>query len=230
MQLQSPQLELRKRSLSDVVVETVLDAILSGKFAPGQPLSTTTVADWLGVSRTPVREAFSELHRKRFLERDTNRSFKVARWRSQDLMEVAQVRAALEALNIELAITSVCPEDLDRLESIVVQMERALSREDYDRLVELDSQFHYALWQIPENGRLFQVLNDLRPQVRYFMYLTRPGDESEYPSTHRQLMSMLASGDIERAPREVCEHILSTAERLIDRLETQQPEERFSAG
>jgi DNA-binding GntR family transcriptional regulator len=219
MLAESPQLNVTTFSLADEVAEAIFDAILSGKFTCDQQLTAVEVAEWLGVSRTPVREAFSTLYRKRFLEKDTSRSFRVARWNKQDLIEVAQLRAALETLNIELAITKVSIEDLDLLESIVMQMEGALSRGDYERLVQLDSQFHCALWQIPGNTRLVQALEDLRPQIRYFMHLTRPGDEHGYPATHRDVITALQSGDVERAKREIREHILSTAMRAIARLD-----------
>jgi DNA-binding GntR family transcriptional regulator len=196
-----------------------LDAILAGEFTCEQRLTAAEVAEWLGVSRTPVREAFLMLHKKRLLDRDTSRSFKVASWNKEDLLELAQVRTALESLVVELAVPRLCPEDLDLLESIAMQMDSALRRGDTERLVLLDSQFHASLWQVPGNTRLLQVLEDLSAQIRYFMHVTRPWDETDYPSQHRALISSLKSGDVDRAKNEIRQHILSTAKLAIARLD-----------
>ena len=211
MQAESFQLKVATSSLADKVAEAILDAILSGKLTSDQRLTAAEVAGWLGVSRTPVREAFLMLHRKRLLDKDTNRSFVVARWSREDLLELAQLRAALEALVVELAIPNLSPEDFDILESIAMQMESAFSHGDHERLVSLDSDFHHTLWRIPGNSRLLQTLEDLKAQIRYFMHITRPGDELDYPSQHRELIAVLRSGDIGRGRRRMREHILATA-------------------
>jgi DNA-binding GntR family transcriptional regulator len=216
-------------SLADGVVAAVLDGILNGKFTCDQPLFETEVADWLGVSRTPVREALKTLHRQRLLEKDPSRSFVVACWTKQDLKEVAELRTALETLNIELAVSKVLPRQLDTLESIVLQMKGALSRQDYRLLVQLDSEFHGALWQIPGNTRLLQALVDLRPQIRYFQHLTRIGDEHDYPATHSALVSVLRDGDVPQAKKELREHILSSAARAIARLDETQSDDPVDA-
>lgn len=218
----SLQLNVATSSLADEVAEAILEAILSGKFTCDQQLTATAVAEWLGVSRTPVREAFLMLHRKRLLDRHTSRSFVVARWNKTDLMELAQLRAALETLVVELAIPRLSPEDLDLLESIAMQMDNAFGRGDHERLVLLDAQFHGSLWRIPGNSRLRQALEDLSPQIRYFMYITRPGEELDYPSQHRRLISVLRSGDVEGAKGRMREHILYTATRVIAKLDESQ--------
>jgi len=209
-------------SLADEVAEAILDAILSGTLASDQQLTAAGVAEWLGVSRTPVREAFLMLHRKRLLDRQTSRSFVVARWDKVDLLELAQLRAALETLVVELAVPKLSPEDLDLFESIAMQMDSAFRRGDYERLVPLDAQFHASLWRVPGNTRLLQALEDLSAQVRYFMHITRPWEEVNFPSQHRNLIEALRSGDIERAKGRMREHILFTATRVIAKMEASQ--------
>jgi DNA-binding GntR family transcriptional regulator len=216
------QLHVSASTLADEVAEAIVDAILAERFTAGQLLTAAEIADWLGVSRTPAREAFLMLHRKRLLDKDTSRSFQVARWNKKDLLELAQVRVALETLVVELAVPKISPEDIDLLESIAMQMDSAIRREDTERLVLLDSQFHASLWQVPGNTRLLQVLEDLSAQIRYFMHITRPWDETDYATQHRDLISSLKSGDIDRAKAEIREHILSTAKLAIARLDDSQ--------
>jgi DNA-binding GntR family transcriptional regulator len=201
------------------VAEAIVGGILSGRFACDQRLTAAEVAEWLGVSRTPAREAFFILKRKRLLDKGTSRSFVVARWHTKDLLELAQLRAALEELVVELAVPEISPKDIDLLESIAMQMDSALRRNDHERLVLLDAQFHAALWQIPGNSRLLQMLEDLNDQIRYFMHVTRPWEETDYPSQHRELLATLQLGDVAKAKREMREHILSTATRAIAKLD-----------
>lgn len=205
-------------SLSEEVASSILDAIFDGKFTCGQHLIAAEVAEWLNVSRTPVREAFLILHRQRFLAKDTSRGFMVSEWSTKDLLEVAQLRAALETLSIELAAARISPADLEFLEFIVLQMDGALNCRDYARLVKLDLQFHHTLWLISNNSRLLQALEDLQVQVRYFMHITRIGDEYDYSSMHRGLISVLRAGDVEKAKAEIRDHILSSASRAVARL------------
>jgi DNA-binding GntR family transcriptional regulator len=219
MLIKSFQMQVPTSALADEVADAIFNAILAGEFTCGQCLTAAEVAEWLGVSRTPVREAFVILHRRRLLDKDTSRSFVVAQWNKQDLLELAQLRAALEALVVELAIPKISIREIDILKSIVMQMESAFAHTDYDRLVTLDSQFHYTLWQIPGNTRLLQTLEDLKTQIRYFMHITRPGDEIDYVAMHRNLIEVLQSGDVERAKAEIAEHILSTARRMIARVD-----------
>jgi DNA-binding GntR family transcriptional regulator len=216
----SMQLEITARTLGSRVADIIAASIIDGTFVGGQRLTAAEVAERLGVSRTPVREAFMLLHEKRLLEKDSSRSFKVAVWTDEDLSEVAQLRVALEALAIELVIHRITPDDFDLLESLVMQMEGAFSRGEYTRYVELDLRFHSALWRVAGNSRLQQVLEDLKIQVSHFMSITQPGDEQEYPATHRDLISALKSGDSDSAQSVMRAHILSTADRVMARVKS----------
>jgi DNA-binding GntR family transcriptional regulator len=218
--IQSQQLAGTPSALVDQVADSIAKAILDGTFVSGQLLTAAEIAEWLGVSRTPVREAFMLLHAKRLLDKDPSRSFVVAGWNEDDLVELAQVRGALEALVMELVVPLLTPYDIDYLESIVMQMEGALGRGDTDRLVDLDLQLHSSLWKIAGNSRLQQLLEDLKIQVYYFMSVTRPADEMDYPASHRELISALQMGDVARAQGVIKEHIMSTAERSIARMAT----------
>ncbi|MBN1316913.1 MAG: GntR family transcriptional regulator [Anaerolineales bacterium] len=219
MKLSISPIRPKRLTLSDDVAKAISDAILSGELESGQRVTETEVADWLGVSRTPVREAFSKLERQTLLKKDTSRSYVVSSWTKDDFLELAQLRSALEALVIELIIPKISEEDYEYLEAIISQMESAIHREDYDRLMELDIQFHSSLWQISDHSRLLQVFNDLKTQIIFFMTVTRPGDETDYPDTHRALLKAIKEGDKEQARLEVMTHILSTAKRAISRFD-----------
>jgi DNA-binding GntR family transcriptional regulator len=212
-----------RQKLSDVVFDALCDAIIGGDLPPGERLREAQIAQALGVSRTPVREALLELESRHMVQRDAAGACYVAHWNRQILWEVATLRATLADLAVSLAIPNLGTEDYERLESLITQMEGAVQRGDYERLVDLDIRFHSAIWAQADHALLQETLARMMPQVRYFMLLTRPGDETDYPETHRQLLRMLRQRDPAVAGRAVREHILTTGERAIGRLEGEGP-------
>jgi DNA-binding GntR family transcriptional regulator len=214
----SPVAAVRTK-LSHSVFDALCDAIVEGTLPPGERLPEARLAEALNTSRMPVREALAQLEHRHLVERDASGTCVVARWNRQHLWEVATLRGALEGLVVRLAAVQLTPEDADHLEGVITQMERALERGEYDRLIQLDIQFHSYVWSCTGHRLLQEALEDMKPQVRYFMYVTRPGDESSYPETHREVLDVLRSGDADRAEAVIREHTLTTAERAIARLE-----------
>jgi len=214
----SPVAAVRTK-LSDSVFDTLCDAIVEGTLSPGERLPEARIAEALNTSRMPVREALAQLEHRHLVERDPNGTCVVARWDRQHLWEVATLRGALEGLVVRLAAVKLAPEDADHLEGLITQMERALDRGDYERLIHLDIQFHSYVWTCTGHRLLQEALEDMKPQVRYFMYVTRPGDEEAYPDSHREVLEVLRAGDADRAEAVIREHTLTTAERAIARLE-----------
>jgi DNA-binding GntR family transcriptional regulator len=214
----SPVTAVRTK-LSDTVFESLCDAIVDGSLPPGERLVEARLAEALQVSRMPIREALAKLERRHLVERDQNGTCLVATWNKLMLREVATLRGALEALVVTLAIPNLTSEDMDHLEGIITQMERAVVRGDYDWLIQLDIAFHSHIWSRTGHSLLQETLEEMKPQVRYFMYVTRPGDEEAYPQTHREVIAVLRQGDAEKAKAAIRQHTLTTAERAISRLE-----------
>lgn len=211
-------IQARRNVLADHVYDSVCEHIIAGKLAPGERLREAQVAEALGVSRTPVREAFARLERQNLLTKEASGAYYVSRWDRQMLWEVATLRAALEGLGMRLACQHFSPEDYARLEEVIAQMDAAHQRGDDDRLIALDIAFHQILWARTGHSLLQQALEEMKAQVLYFMYNTRPGDEQDYPSSHRELVEIMKSGNTERASEVIQEHIHLTAERAIQRL------------
>jgi DNA-binding FadR family transcriptional regulator len=120
---------------------------------------------------------------------------------------------------VGLASKHMKPADYDFLKSVIMQMEAANLREDYDALIDLDIQFHSYIWSRTNHLLLHEMLEGMKAQVRYFMYLTRPGDEAAYGSTHQELLDIMQNGDHNKLKQIVSDHILATAERAIERME-----------
>lgn len=214
-----PAIESHRQKLSDSVYDVLCDYIVRGKLAPGQRLREAEVAVGLDVSRTPVREAFARLERQHLLDRDLTGAYLVASWDRQVLWEVATVRGTLEVLAISLVSEKLAQADFDYLQSLILQMEAAYRRGDYEALIDLDITFHSYIWSRTEHTILIEMLNSIKALVTFFIYLTRPGDEERYAQQHQQLLDVLREKDIKKAVEAIKQHTMASAEEAIARIE-----------
>jgi DNA-binding GntR family transcriptional regulator len=123
----------------------------------------------------------------------------------------------LEGLAMRLACEHFTQEDYAALEEIIAQMDAAHARGDDDRLIALDIDFHNHLWGKANHNLLQQALEEMKAQILYFMYTTRPGDEKDYPSSHRELVNIMKAGEVEQASKTIQAHIHATAVRAVER-------------
>jgi DNA-binding GntR family transcriptional regulator len=176
------------------------------------------MAEALGVSRTPVREAFVRLKQQRLLSSDASGAYYVAEWDRQTLWEIATLRAALESLAFSLALQNLSQEDFHHLEGITRQMgemDADPANVDYKRMALFDFQFHTYIWSRTGHDLLVQALENIKPQAHYYMYLTRQAGQTDYAERHRTLIEFLKQGDRSKANEIMLDHILPIAEKTI---------------
>ena len=198
--------------------EVLCEAIVEGKLPPGERLRETQMAEALGVSRTPVREAFVRLKQQRLLSSDASGAYYVPVWDRQTLWEIATLRAALESLAISLAVQNLSAADFEHLEGIIQQMEQMDADPDsldYKRMAQYDFQFHTYIWSRTGHGLLEQALENIQPQAHYYMYLTRQAGQTDYAERHRILIEFLKGGDRSQANEIMLDHILPSAEKAM---------------
>ncbi|MBI9043436.1 MAG: GntR family transcriptional regulator [Anaerolineaceae bacterium] len=211
-------------TLTDFVFDALCENIIHGRLGPGERLREAEVARALGVSRTPIREAFARMEHQNLIQRDTSGAYYVTHWDRNTLWEVATLRGALEGLAIQLAASHAVTKDFEQFDQITNEMERFQDQGNHDNLIALDMQFHTLVWSLSQHTLLQQALNDIRAQVMLFMHLTRPGEERGYADTHRLLIRLMKSGDLQAASEKIREHILNTARRGILRMEEMDQE------
>lgn len=143
--------------LRDVVFNTLRQAILKGELKPGERLMEIALAEKLGVSRTPIREAMRKLELEGLVVMIPRRGAQVANITEKDLNDVLEVRIALENVAIEKACTRMSKEDMGRLWLAAKEFERTMAEGNLVRLAEADVAFHEIIYRASDNLSLIHI-------------------------------------------------------------------------
>jgi len=208
------------KPLREVVAETLREAIASGILRAGERLMEIQLAEELGVSRTPVREAIRKLELEGFVVMMPRRGTYVADLSIKDINEVFEIRTALDVLAAGLAAERITEEELEQLERLLVEIAELIEQGDVDKLVESDSQFHDVLYRASRNDRLVGIINNLREQFTRFRSISikYPGRMQDTVNEHRRLVEAIASRDTDLAQQIAREHMENSEQTLLQDL------------
>ena len=204
--------------LRDVVFNTLRQAILKGELKPGERLMEISLAQKLGVSRTPIREAIRKLELEGLVVMVPRKGAEVADITEKDLRDVLEVRTALEELSIELAIRNMDEEQLDNLKKANEAFARNSEGDDLIKIAESDVAFHEHIYMATGNKRLIQIINNLREQMyRYRVeYLKEEQTRNLLVSEHEELVKAIREGDVQKA-QDISFHHLENQRKAIIR-------------
>ena len=196
-------------SLRDVVFNTLRQAIITGEFAPGERLMEIALANRLGVSRTPVREAIRKLELEGLVVMIPRKGAEVAKITEKDLRDVLEVRSSLEELAAELAAERMNDEVKEKLEKALKEFEEAIESDDNAAIADSDVDFHDVIFEATGNARLIQIINNLREQM--YRYRLEYVKDTEYHTVllneHRELAKAMVEGRKEDARKIMKRHI-----------------------
>ena len=200
--------------LRDVVFNTLRRAILEGTLKPGERLMEVHLANKLGVSRTPIREAMHKLELEGLVVMIPRRGAQVARITEKSLKDVLEVRRSLDMLIAELACERINDEQLDRLKSASEEFSMVCRKElaaggDTTSVARSDVAFHDILMEATGNTRLRAMVNNLAEQMyRYrFVYLTDRSTHERLIKEHIEIYEAIAAKDKDRARQAARTHI-----------------------
>ncbi|MGN0161188.1 MAG: GntR family transcriptional regulator [Lachnospiraceae bacterium] len=204
--------------LRDVVFNTLRQAILKGEMEPGERLMEIALANKLGVSRTPIREAIRKLELEGLVNMIPRKGAIVASISEKDMKDVLEVRITLEELAVTLAIQNMQTEDIETLKKAGKAFEDAVISRDIVNIVEADVMFHDIIYNKTGNNRLIQIISNLREQMyRYRLeYIKDARTHSILISEHNDLVACMEKKDVDAAKKTIREHI-SNQERGIVR-------------
>lgn len=195
--------------LRDVVFNTLRQAILRGELKPGERLMEIQLANKLGVSRTPVREAIRKLELDGLVLMIPRKGAEVAQISEKSLRDVLEVRRSLEALAARLACERISRQALSELKEAERAFEEVLGSDDITVVAEADVAFHSIIYIATDNQRLIQLLSNFREQMyRYRVeYLKRKECHPQLLSEHRDMIRFLENGEADEAIHITCQHI-----------------------
>lgn len=210
--------------LRDVVFNTLRQEILTGKMKPGERLMEIHLANKLGVSRTPIREAIRKLELEGLVIMIPRKGAEVAQISWKSLKDVLEVRRALDVLAIELACERMAAEQLEALYKACEGFEEATKTKDTRKIAEADVAFHDIIVASTGNQRLIQLVNNLSEQMyRYrFEYIKDSSQHQTLVEEHKEMYRSIQSKDKKAAAGVVKKHIDNQEEAIIRQLQLEK--------
>lgn len=210
---------VERRATASLIADVVRKRVIDGSFPPGAQLGEVQLAEQLGVSRGPVREALQRLIQEGLLEGRPHRGVFVARLGGEDVLDVYRARRAVERAAAELLLERNDSAALEELSNLVGRMEAAAERGRWSSVVDLDRRFHETLVSAAGSPRLTRMFRTLLAETAMCMAAL----ESAYPvrrdiaGEHRLLLEALTAGDLDRVLACIEEHLDEAVRHLAGR-------------
>jgi DNA-binding GntR family transcriptional regulator len=200
------------------VYERLRDEIVSGSLSPGEQLVEARIADDLGVSKTPVREALIRLQRDGLVEIEPYRGARVLEPSADDVREILELRSLLECDIARDLATRRPTAVIEALEASVAESKDALAAGDTDRLLDSLTAFSDLMAEACGNNRMAKLLDDLRSVLLLIgsTSLRAPGREKRSIAEHEAILSAIRAGDGDAAARATAAHISSIEHDSLD--------------
>lgn len=203
--------------LRDVVVKTLRQQILTGKLKPGERLLEIHLAEELGVSRTPIREAIRKLELEGLVTMIPRRGAEVAQISEKGMSDVLEVRKALDSLAGELACARITEGEKEQLREACLDFEKAIATKDKAKIAKADVTFHNIITEATRNIRLAQLLNNLSEQMyRYrFEYIKDENQHKALAEEHKRIYEAIRDNKPEQAVEALKNHIDNQEKTIV---------------
>lgn len=207
--------------LREVVFNTLREAILTGELEPGEHLMEVKLANKLGVSRTPIREAIRKLELEGLVVMTPRRSAQVAKITKEDLVDVLEVRRVLESLAIELCCKNRTGQDIVLLKENLQEFRNCIKENQLTEIAVTDVAFHEIIYKSTGNQRLNQILYNLREQMyRYRLeYIKDRQTRDNLVLEHQEIIESIVERDVERAKKAIQIHIDNQEKTILGNMD-----------
>lgn len=208
--------QLQNNSLPMLVQREIERMILSRELAAGDKLNEVTIAEQLGVSRGPVREAFRALEESGLVRLEKNRGVFVRRISVEEAAEIYDVRAALDELVGRRLAEHIKPEQLEKLRSVILAMDEASEKKDLSAYYLLNLRFHDLMVAFTENKKLMAIYQRLVNELNLYRRetLAQEGNLPVSTREHHNIVDQIASGDPEAAGKAMYQHVMDSKARM----------------
>ena len=215
-----------RKPLGHYVFENLKQAIVRGNFSPGNRLVESRIAEAMGISRTPVREAIHKLEREGLIKKLPQGGFYVLNLSREEVEETFGIRSVLESYAARLAAIKHQKEELEPLEEKIEEFQYFLNRGEMGALLQINTEFHALLYAMSRSPRLIKMINDLQDQIYRFRRIILKMEMMAKTSNedHRQMLRAMKKRDADRVESLVRQHILRGQKIVLKELEKQVQE------
>jgi len=187
----------------EVVLRALRTDLVTGHFAPGEQLVQESIAERLGVSRVPLREALKILEAEGHVTYHPHRGYFVTQLSTDDLLEVYRLREILETEALEHAVPMLTPVDCDALAELITGVDHAIRDDDVRSISEANRRFHFALFEFSGMPRLVKLIRQLWDATEAYrsVYFASPPNRDRIHDEHIEILEALRRGDIDGTVR-----------------------------
>ena len=214
-----------RKSLGQDVFEYLKNAIIDQTIEPGSRLVESKIANMLGISRTPLREALHKLEREDWIEKIPSGGFQVVTLTKDDIEQTFGIRSVLEAYAARLAAENHQARDLVPLEKKMKEYQKYLEQDKTsDKLQKINTQFHDLLYALSKSPKLIKMINQLRAQISRFRQIILKQDEYARKSNedHIKMLEAIKNRDGETVEQLVRQHIIKGKNAVLNELKQEK--------
>lgn len=210
--------------LRDVIFDTLREAIIIGELKPGERLMEVHLAEKMGVSRTPVREAIRKLELEGFVTMIPRRGAHVAELSIKDIMDVLELRASLDGLAASLAAKRISEDEINSLKSVYTALNDYIEKDNLHGSIKKDIEFHEIIYRSSRNDKLIQIIGNLREQVLRFrvLYLKDYKSAQNLIREHCEIFDAIKNRDFKKAEAAAEQHIKNQEEAIVAAIKSSQ--------
>lgn len=203
--------------LRDKIYHTLKSKIIEGDLEEGRKITESEVANLMGVSKTPAREALKSLAANGFITIKKNKRMEIARVSVKDIREVYQIRAALDILGAKLAAERIEQKDIEKLTDIINKMEEQVDKKEFKAYSNYANRFHSLIMNISDNKNLENIINSLREKTdRYRIKSIRlEGRLADSLKEHKEILKALIEGNPKQISETCKMHIENALENIL---------------
>ncbi len=205
------------RPLREIVYEELKRQILTGKIDPGTRMMEVELAEDMGVSRTPIREAIRKLEKEGLVVIEPRKGAYASQISTKDMVDILEVRQTMEGLAAYFAATRMTQEQKESLADVSASYNEAVKTGNTGDMIKYDTLFHHIIVESSGNKVLLQMIEQLQELVLRFRYIYYDDFRraEKMPEEHQAILNAIISGRGERAREEADKHIEYLKELIV---------------
>lgn len=209
-------MDLSQFTVKGLLVQQIRDEIICGNFPPGSRLRLRDLATQFKVSTQPIREALSELEAEGLVCTVPRKGAVVSQLSVEELTDIYEIRATLEAMATRLAVPLVSAEIIETLNNLITDMDNHLG--EVVELVQLNKQFHLTLYQASGRKHLIELVGSLRNNTAHYLhaYMIDLGGMPLAQDEHRVIVEACRAGEAGQAAVMIHDHVMAAGNGIID--------------